>query len=70
VDLDAVATETAGFSGAQLEALVRDAALRAVREVAETVAPEAADEQADRVTVTREHLDAARAALDASGQDG
>ena len=70
VDLDAVATETAGFSGAQLEALVRDAALRAVREVAETVDPEAADEQADRVTVTREHLDAARAALDASGQDG
>ncbi|MEF8907814.1 MAG: AAA family ATPase, partial [Haloarculaceae archaeon] len=67
VDLDAVAAETAGFSGAQLEALVRDAALRAVREVAETVDPETAGEHADRVTVTRAHLDAALAALDASG---
>ena len=66
VDLDALAAETTGFSGAQLEALVRDAALRAVRAVAETVDPDAAGEHTDRVTVTREHVDAALAALDAS----
>jgi transitional endoplasmic reticulum ATPase len=66
VDLDAVAAETAGFSGAQLEALVRDASLRAVREVVETVEPEEAGEHTDRVTVTREHVDAALAALRAS----
>jgi len=66
VDLDAVAAETAGFSGAQLEALVRDAALRAVREVAGTVDPSEAGEHADRVAVTREHVNAALAALRAS----
>jgi transitional endoplasmic reticulum ATPase len=68
VDLDAVAAETAGFSGAQLEALVRDASLRAVREVAGSVDPDAAGEYTDRVTVTREHLDAALAALEASAE--
>jgi transitional endoplasmic reticulum ATPase len=66
VDLDALAAETAGFSGAQLEALVRDASLRAVREVVETVEPEEAGEHTDRVTVTREHVDAALASLSAS----
>jgi transitional endoplasmic reticulum ATPase len=66
VDLDAVAAETAGFSGAQLEALVRDASLRAVREIVETVEPEEAGEHTDRVTVTREHVDAALASLSAS----
>ena len=68
VDLDAVAAETAGFSGAQLEALVRDASLRAVRAVAGTVDPETADEHTDRVTVTREDVEAALAALDATGE--
>ncbi len=67
VDLDAVASKTAGFSGAQLEALVRDASLRAVREVAGTVDPDAAGEHTDRVAVTRDHVDAALAALEASG---
>ena len=67
VDLDTVATETAGFSGAQLEALVRDASLRAVRTVAGTVDPEAADEHTDQVTVTREDIEAALAALDPAG---
>jgi transitional endoplasmic reticulum ATPase len=65
VDLDALAAETAGFSGAQLESVVRDASMRAVREVAETVEPDSAAEHADRVTVTREHVEAALAAVDA-----
>jgi transitional endoplasmic reticulum ATPase len=64
VDLDALAGETAGLSGAQVAALVRDASLRAVREVADAVAPEEAAAHADRVTVTREHVEAALSELD------
>jgi transitional endoplasmic reticulum ATPase len=62
VDLDALAAETAGLSGAEVAALVREASVRAVREVAERVPPEAADSHADEVLVTGEHFAAALAA--------
>jgi len=61
VDLDGLAAETDGFSGAQLEGVVREASMRAISEVAVDVDAEQAAERAPAVTVGREHF---RAALD------
>jgi transitional endoplasmic reticulum ATPase len=69
VDLDAVAADTADYSGAELEALVREASMRAIREVAAEIDPEEANERADEVTVDRQHLAAARDALDRRSAD-
>ncbi|MFB6150751.1 MAG: AAA family ATPase, partial [Haloarculaceae archaeon] len=63
VSLSDIAAETAGFSGAQLEALVRDASLRAISEVAVDADPEEANERADEVRITCEHVEAAREAV-------
>ena len=59
VDLDGIAATTDGFSGAELEALVREASMRAIREVAAEVAPADAEARADEVVVRREHFEAA-----------
>jgi len=67
VDLDDLAAVTAGYSGAELEALVREASMRAVREVATDVDPDAAADHADEVTVTATHFEAALGALDGQG---
>jgi len=64
VDLDELAARTASYSGAELEALVREASMRAIREVAAEIAPEEAQTRADDVTVERRHIDAAREAVD------
>jgi len=64
VDLDDIAAETSGYSGAELEALVREASMRAIREVAREVDPGAAEDHTDAVLVERAHVDAAREALD------
>jgi transitional endoplasmic reticulum ATPase len=64
VDLTAVAADTPGYSGAELEALVREASMRAIREVADTVDPSEATERADEVLVDPEHFSAARETLD------
>ncbi len=64
VDLTAVAADTPGYSGAELEALVREASMRAIREVADTVDPSEATERADEVLVNPEHFSAARETLD------
>jgi transitional endoplasmic reticulum ATPase len=61
VDLDDLAERTDGLSGADLEALVRQASLRAIREKAAELGPEAANERADEIRITREHFDAALA---------
>jgi transitional endoplasmic reticulum ATPase len=63
VDLTAVAADTPGYSGAELEALVREASMRAIREVADTVDPSEATERADEVLVDPEHFSAARETL-------
>jgi transitional endoplasmic reticulum ATPase len=63
VDLDAVAADTDGFSGAQLEALVREASMRAIREHAADLGPEKAADRADEVTIRREHFEAAMESL-------
>jgi transitional endoplasmic reticulum ATPase len=59
VDLDALAGETEGYSGAELEALVREASMRAIREFAREVGPAEANERAEEVSVTGAHFDAA-----------
>ena len=64
VDLDELAAETAGYSGAELEALVREASMRAIREIAADIDPEEAEAYAEEVTVDREHVDAAKQTLD------
>jgi len=64
VDLDELATETEGLSGAQLEALVRGASMRAISEVALDASPEEAAERADEVTITSEHVEAAIEAVE------
>jgi transitional endoplasmic reticulum ATPase len=57
VDLDALADRTEGYSGAEIEALVRAASMRAIRSVADSIEPgDAADSAAD-VTVTGEHFE-------------
>ncbi len=66
VDLGSVAAETDGRSGAQLEAIVRDASMRAIRELAEDIGPDEATLRADEVVIGREHFDAAIEALDAA----
>ncbi|MEF8852784.1 MAG: AAA family ATPase, partial [Haloarculaceae archaeon] len=59
VDLDELATQTAGFSGAQVEALVREASMRAISEVAAGIPPEQAKGRAEEVRIEREHVEAA-----------
>jgi transitional endoplasmic reticulum ATPase len=59
VDLGALAARTGGYSGAQLEALVREASLQAIREVAADVDPEEAAGHADEVTIRPEHVESA-----------
>ena len=64
VDLDELAAQTANYSGAELEAVVREASMRAIREVAAEIEPEEAQARADEVVVEHRHIDAAREAVD------
>jgi transitional endoplasmic reticulum ATPase len=63
VDLDALASKTENFSGADLEALCREAAVRAVTAVTERYEGEAANDHADELVVTREAFEAALSAV-------
>ncbi|MDQ2052732.1 AAA family ATPase [Natronolimnohabitans sp. A-GB9] len=60
VDIAALAAELAGYTGADLEALVRTASMKAIREVADAYDPDEANERADEVVIERRHLEAAR----------
>ena len=64
VDLDAIAAGTAGYSGAELESVLRTAAMRAIRTVAEGIDPSEAAAHADDVLITAEHLETAMGELD------
>ncbi|WP_254764966.1 AAA family ATPase [Natrinema marinum] len=64
IDLDDLAAELEGYTGADLEALVRDASMRAIREVADAYDPETANEKASEVRIERRHLEGAREATD------
>ena len=59
IDLDSLAADTMGLSGAQVESLVREASMRAITEVAAGVDPEEANEKADEVVVEQRHFEAA-----------
>jgi transitional endoplasmic reticulum ATPase len=59
VDLESLAAETDGYSGAELAATVREASMRAIREFAREVGPAEANERAEEVRVTAGHFDAA-----------
>jgi transitional endoplasmic reticulum ATPase len=63
VDLDALAERTAGFSGADLEALCREAAVRAVTAVAERYDGAEANDHADELVVGDEAFEAAFATV-------
>jgi transitional endoplasmic reticulum ATPase len=64
IDLDALAAEADGYSGAELESVLRTAAMRAIRDVAEGIDPEEASAHTDDVCITADHIDAARSELD------
>jgi len=64
VDLVELAAETEGYSGAEIEALVREASMRAIREVAETIEPSEAAERTDEVVVEQSHIDTANEELE------
>ena len=61
VDVPELAEELEGYTGADLEALIRTASMSAIREVADTYDPEEANERADEVVIERRHLEDARA---------
>jgi transitional endoplasmic reticulum ATPase len=60
VELPALASATDGLSGAELEAIVREASMLAIREMADRMGPEEASERADEVRITADHFDRAR----------
>ncbi|MFC7154705.1 AAA family ATPase [Halomarina halobia] len=64
VDLDELAADTVGYSGAELEALVRQASLLAIRELAAELGPEEANERADEIDIDRGHFEDARAKVE------
>ncbi|SNZ04814.1 transitional endoplasmic reticulum ATPase [Natronoarchaeum philippinense] len=66
VDLDALADDLEGYTGADLEAIVREASMLAIREMAEKLGPEEADERADEIEITGEHFERAVESVDPS----
>jgi transitional endoplasmic reticulum ATPase len=64
VDIETLAARTADYSGAELESLVREASMRAVREIATEIDPEDAADRAEEITVEAEHFEQAQALLD------
>jgi transitional endoplasmic reticulum ATPase len=66
VDLDALAAATESYSGADLAAVCREAAVLAIREVADRYEGREANEHADEVSVTPAQFDAALASVEPS----
>ncbi len=64
IHLDELAADTEAYSGAELEALVREASMRAIREVAADVGPDEATSYTDEIVITGDHFAAAREDLD------
>jgi transitional endoplasmic reticulum ATPase len=66
VDLDSVADETEGYSGAELTSICREAALLAITQVAETYEGETANEHVDELTITADQFETALQSIAAS----
>jgi transitional endoplasmic reticulum ATPase len=66
VDLDRLAEESVGLSGAQLEALVREASMQAIRAVARDIDPDEAAEHTEAVVIG---MDEFERALKTVGED-
>ncbi|WP_336363673.1 CDC48 family AAA ATPase [Halalkalicoccus salilacus] len=64
VDLDALAADLEGYTGADLAALCRTASMRAIRELATEYGPEEATRRAEEIRIREEHFAAAREAVD------
>ncbi|WP_411968441.1 CDC48 family AAA ATPase [Haloferax sp. YSSS75] len=59
IDLNDVAAHMDGYSGADVAAVCREAALRAIQDVASAYEGLEANEHADEILITRDHFDAA-----------
>ncbi|MDS0292960.1 CDC48 family AAA ATPase [Halogeometricum luteum] len=59
VDLDELAAHMDGLSGADIQAVCREATMRAIEEVAEAYDGEEANDHADEIRITQAHFDAA-----------
>jgi transitional endoplasmic reticulum ATPase len=68
VDLDALAADLAGYTGADIEAIVRSAAMRAIRAVAEDVSPDKAAGHAGEVAIRADDFDAAIEDVEPTGE--
>jgi transitional endoplasmic reticulum ATPase len=66
IDLDDLAARTAGYSGADLAAVCREAAMLAVRAVADAYPGPEANEHADEVSLSAAHFEAALEAVSPS----
>ena len=64
VDLDALAERTAGYSGADVAAVCREAAMHAIREVAGKYEGPTANDHADEVLLRAEHFEDALATVE------
>jgi transitional endoplasmic reticulum ATPase len=56
VSVEELAAELDGYSGAEIEAVVREASLLAIRETADALGPAEASEQADEIQITGDHF--------------
>ncbi|WP_416839524.1 CDC48 family AAA ATPase [Haloferax sp. DFSO52] len=59
IDLNDVAAHMDGYTGADIAAVCREAALRAIQDVANAYEGTAANEHADEIRITRDHFNAA-----------
>jgi transitional endoplasmic reticulum ATPase len=63
VDLDVLASELVGATGAELESLAREASMRAIRETVAEHGVAGASERAEEIAIRPEHFEAARESI-------